>query len=268
MLGQFPTASLYGMDVRLVVWLVPVMLFVLLLPRPAPRLGALAVLGLLMLGWDFGAALIWATGYASKVRFDFVLEGSVGSWLLLACAVLGTLAAGAATRAFAHHDRQAGWVLAAVAALTFVLWSAVVRFSPLIAASALIVGVCALAAAGHEVTAAAEVRHARKRAYTGTITGLVWVGTVVGAAMGFTVWASIQLAKFGQACPFGVPGAGHPVRLGGASMIAATLVILATRWQSHQRGAVIALCFGAACAVGVLDLVGWWLVGVSHYCSD
>jgi len=267
MFGQFPTASLYGMDVRLVVWLVPVMLFVLLLPRPAPRPWALATLGLLVLVWDFGAALIWATGYASKVRFDFVLEGSVGSWLLLACAVLGTLAAAAATRAFAAHDRQAGWVLALVAGTTFGMWSAVVRFSPLIAVAALTVGVCALGACAQELKGVVAVKHARKRRYTGTITGLVWVGTVVGAAMGFTVWASIQLAKFGQACPFGVPGAGHPVRIGGASMIGATLVILSTRWQAHQRGAVIALCFGAACAVGLLDLVGWWLVGVEHYCS-
>ena len=268
MLEVLPTASLYGMDTRLIVWLVPVALFVTMLPRPAPRPWALAALGVMVFVWDFAAALIWATGYATKLRFNFAFEGSIGSWLLLACAVLGTLAAAAAAAAFAHREMRAGWLLAGVSAVTFVLWSAVVRYSPFIAAGCLVVGMSAISAASHELTGAAAWAHSRKSRNVGTVTGLAWVGTVLGAAIAFTVWASVELAHFGQACPFGFPGEGHPVRIGAATAIGATLFILATRWQSHPRGVVISLCFGAACAVGLLDVVGWWLVGVSHYCND
>ena len=121
--------------------------FVLTLPRPTPRPMAAAALCAIVAVWDFGATLIWGTGGPTKLRFAFAFS-PVGASVLLACAVLGIIAAAAALRSFAHADRRTGTLLSGLFALAFAAWSAAVRYSPVIAAIGLLTGGVALWWAG------------------------------------------------------------------------------------------------------------------------
>ncbi|MEA2638595.1 MAG: hypothetical protein QOE18_1652 [Chloroflexota bacterium] len=67
--------------------------------------------------WDLGATLIWGTSGSSKLRFAFAFS-TVGASALLACAVVGIIAAAGALRSFAQTTacrqthrtpRASGW---------------------------------------------------------------------------------------------------------------------------------------------------------------
>ena len=121
--------------------------FVLMLPRSALRPLAAAALCTIVAVWDFGATLIWGTGGPTKLRFAFAFS-PVGGSVLLACAVLGIIAAAGALRSFAHADRRTGTLLSGLFALAFAAWSAAVRYSPIVAAIGLLTGGVALWWAG------------------------------------------------------------------------------------------------------------------------
>jgi hypothetical protein len=136
-------AAVHPAGTRLLVALVVFVVFVWMLPRPAPRPLAVAALCVVVAVWDFGATLIWGTGGPSKLRFSFGLS-TVGGSALLACAVVGILAAAAALHSFAHDDKRTGTVLAGIVAVAFAVWSLAVRYSPIIAAIGLLTGGAAL----------------------------------------------------------------------------------------------------------------------------
>lgn len=125
------TAALYPASTRLSVALLLGGAFAVLAPRRSPRPLALAVIGVIVAGWLFGATLIWGTG---------AQDGAA----LLALAAAGVLSAGGALRGFAHQNHRAGWVLATIFAVAFAGWSAVVRYSAVFALVALTVGMAAL----------------------------------------------------------------------------------------------------------------------------
>lgn len=107
MSGGVSVAAFHPAGIRLLVAIVVLAGFAGLLPRPARRPLTVAVLSTLVVIWDFGATLIWGSPAQSKVRLGFALTGTGGA-ALLACAVVGMLAAGGAVRTFAAgRDRAA-----------------------------------------------------------------------------------------------------------------------------------------------------------------
>jgi hypothetical protein len=131
--GTLVIAALYQSDTRLVVAVAMFVLFLAVVPRPAPRPLAVVSLGAIIAIWDFGATLIWGTGGSTKVRFEFALSGTVGGWALLAAAVIGTVAAAGSLRAFARREQSLAFMLAGTFLAAFAFWSFVVRYSPIIA---------------------------------------------------------------------------------------------------------------------------------------
>ena len=268
MFVALPTAALYGAGMRLGLSAVILALFVAILPRPAPRPLSVAALYAVTVGWDFGATLIWGTGGPSKVRLDFVVSGRAGSWLLLACATSGILAAASSLRAFANAKRRTGCWFAAAFVAMFALWSCAVRYQPDIAVLGLIVGVVALGAAAPVAVDEQLMRLHAERAPRRRLTGFVWAGAVIAASIGFAVWATNHLEHFRDSCPWGMPGEGHPVLVGSLTGAAAMLGILVTRFRSHRPGVLVSLCVTAACVTGGVEFVSWVFIGASHYCFD
>lgn len=155
-------AAAHPASARLLVAAAVLVVFVAVLPRPAPRPLAAAVLCVIVVVWDFGATLIWGTGAPSKVRFNFVLSAA-GSLVLLGLAIAGILAAGGALRLFAHKRTRSASVLAGVFAAGLAGWSSAVRYSPIIALIGLVTGNAALwwaarTPADHAPTVAEEPR--------------------------------------------------------------------------------------------------------------
>jgi hypothetical protein len=136
-------AAAHPADTRLVIAVAVFVVFVWLLPRPAPRPLSAAALCVIVAAWDFGATLIWGTGGATKLRFAFAFS-PVGGPALLACAIIGIIAAACALRSFAHAERRTGTLLAGAFAVAFAAWSATVRYSPIIAVLGLFTGSIAL----------------------------------------------------------------------------------------------------------------------------
>lgn len=130
-------AAVHPADTRLLVAVLAFGMFVVMLPRPAPRPMAAAVLVVIVALWSFGATLIWGTGGPTKLRIGVALSRLGGS-TLLACAMIGIVAAAAALRSFAHGDKRSGTRLAVLFAVAFGAWSATVRYSPVIAVLGLI----------------------------------------------------------------------------------------------------------------------------------
>jgi hypothetical protein len=143
MSGLLLMAAVYPAELRLLVAVAVFLVYVAMLPRPAPRPLAAATLCAIVVVWDFGATLIWGTAGPSKVRFDFVL-GAAGGLALLACAIASIVAAAGALRLFAHGKTRAGTILAGVFGVGLAGWSAAVRYSPFIAAIGLLAGSVAL----------------------------------------------------------------------------------------------------------------------------
>jgi hypothetical protein len=112
-------------------------------PAACPETVDGRVLSTLVVIWDFGATLIWGSPAPSKVRLGFALTGTGGA-ALLACAVVGMLAAGGAVRTFAAGRDRAALALSLTFAVSFIFWSVTVRFSPLIAAFGVLAGSAAL----------------------------------------------------------------------------------------------------------------------------
>jgi hypothetical protein len=142
-LSDLPLAATHPGSTRLSVSVIVLIIFTLTLPRPAPRPLAVAALYALVVIWDFGATLIWGTGGPTKLRFQFTLTGA-GGWALLACAIVGILAAAAALRSFGRARNRAGAYFAGVFAIAFAAWSLAVRYSPVIATIGLFTGCAAL----------------------------------------------------------------------------------------------------------------------------
>lgn len=143
MTGIFFPAALYPASTRLLVALALAGLFGLVLPRRSPRPLALAVMTVIVLGWLFGATLIWGTGGPSKLRWGLELNAWQGA-ALLGVAAVGVFAVGAALRCFAHQNRRAGWALTTVFGLGFTAWSAAVRYSVPVAILILATGIGSL----------------------------------------------------------------------------------------------------------------------------
>jgi hypothetical protein len=141
--GLLLMAAAYPAQTRLLVAAAVFLVYLVLLPRPARRPLAVAGLCVLVVVWDFGATLIWGTGAASKVRFEFVL-GAGGSLALLVCAVAGIIALAGALRLLAEGKTRAGAVLSAVFVSAFAGWSSAVRYSPIVAVVGLLAGGAAL----------------------------------------------------------------------------------------------------------------------------
>jgi hypothetical protein len=99
-------------------------------------------------------------------------------------------------------------------------------------------------------------------------TGFVWVASVVVAVVAFNLWASNHLEHFGQSCPWGLPGEGHPFLVGALTVLGAISVLLCTRGRSHRPRILGALSVGAVSAIGALEFASWVAVGASHYCLD
>jgi hypothetical protein len=138
----FP-AALYPASTRLLVALILGGLFGVIAPKRSPRPLALAVIAVIVVGWLFGATLIWGTAGPSKLRWGTELNAWQGA-ALLALAAAGVLSAGGALRYFAQQNRRAGWTLAAVFAVAFAGWSAVVRYAAIVALLVLAIGMAAL----------------------------------------------------------------------------------------------------------------------------
>lgn len=203
-------AALYPASTRLLVALVLAAVFGLASPRRSPRPLALAVVSLIVLGWSFGATLIWGTGGPSKLRWGLELNVWEGA-ALLGLAAVGVLAAGAALRCFAHARRRAGCALATVFAGAFTGWSVVVRYSVTVAILVVGVGIAALIfagttssppqATGHEPASTPSTPHRAER----------WLWNLVAAALPllagpiFYWWLKVSPKTWiDQAC--GLPG--------------------------------------------------------------
>jgi hypothetical protein len=190
---QIPVAALYQANTRLLVALVLFVLFVAVLPRPNPRPLAAAVVGAIVVVWDFGATLIWGTGGSTKVRFDFALAGTAGGWVVLVAVVVGIISGAAALRAFADQRRRFGTLLGGGFVLAFAFWSSAVRYSPIVALIGLLAATAAFwwAAAPREQTSV-KVADPRPASQSLPVRLPVALGTVLPFLSGFLFYACLQ----------------------------------------------------------------------------
>jgi hypothetical protein len=167
------SAALYPASTRLAVAVACLIAFALVTAtrwdRPVPAL-PVAVLALIVVGWLFGATLVWGTGYVTKLRWaaSWGYDGHAWQWsALLAVAVAGVLSLGLALRSFAHRQRDRARIFAAATGAAFLAWSVFVQYSVVLAVAVLAAGVGSLAAVAHEPQPDATTRMTRRRAERG-----------------------------------------------------------------------------------------------------
>jgi hypothetical protein len=157
--------------------------------------GPVLVLCLIVAGWLFGATHVWGTGYATKVRWSAAWTYDGGAWqwsALLAVALAGALSLGLAVRAFADDAPRRAWTLAAVSGVAFAVWSAVVRYSVVVAIFVFIAGFVAIMFLGPRrpvVPGSSQTRISDQRAAV----PLLLAAIVIGLAWAFyaLVWLVI-----------------------------------------------------------------------------
>jgi hypothetical protein len=191
MSGGVSVAAFHPAGIRLLVAIVVLAGFAGLLPRPARRPLTVAVLSTLVVIWDFGATLIWGSPAQSKVRLGFALTGTGGA-ALLACAVVGMLAAGGAVRTFAAGRDRAALALSLTFAVSFIFWSVTVRFSPLIAAFGVLAGSAALWWASREPDNAQPAPQVSGLRHSTTTVLRAAAGVALPPACGALFYASLR----------------------------------------------------------------------------
>lgn len=116
--------------------------------RSAP-VAALVVLTILLGLWMFGAGLVWSKRWPSMIRSSGGWVNDPGAWewtALLGLAFVAVGCIGAALRAFTEGRDRPAWAYAGVALTAFAGWTAVVRYSVVLAVVGAALVLIALAA--------------------------------------------------------------------------------------------------------------------------
>jgi hypothetical protein len=110
---------------------------------------SLVVLTTLLGLWLFGAGLVWSKRGSSMIRGHYEWASNPGAWQwsgLLALAYISVLAVAISLRSFSDGRPRVGSILAFVALVLFASWTAVVRYSIVLAAVTAAVAFAALLA--------------------------------------------------------------------------------------------------------------------------
>jgi hypothetical protein len=249
----------YPASTRLLVALALAGLFGLVSPRRSPRPLALAVMSVIVAGWLFGATLIWGTGGPSKLRWGLELQAWQGA-ALLAVAAVGVLAAGGALRCFAHQNRRVGWILAITFGVAFAGWSAVVRYSVIVALLVLAIGGAALVFASSPPSPSTPASDAEKGGTVSAAGALArWLWNTATAALplcsglSFYWWLKVSPKTWIDG-PCGLPG-WLPVTFIPFVAIPGVTAWLRTRTIGRTReGAAAAVVAATAVTIGVCVL--------------
>ena len=186
--------SVHAADVRLGVGLAAAAVFVAVVGARGRRgrvipAGSILALVAIVLGWLFGATLVWGTGGASKFRWSAAWMNAPTSWEangLLVLALAGVLSLALSLRALTDGRVRAACMLVAGAGTTFAMWSIAVSYPVWIAASAWAAGAVAFyVAATDQHRERSERRRAPRRA------AVVVPSLALACACGFgwTYWA-------------------------------------------------------------------------------
>jgi hypothetical protein len=199
-------ASAYPTPTRLAIALAGLALFGVAAttrwPAHVPAV-AIAVLCVLIGAWLFGATLVWGTGYATKVRWSaaWTYNGYAWQWTaLLAVALLGALSLGMSARCFAHDRHTRAWTWAALAGATFLGWTTVVRYSPVVAVIAAAASFTALRFIATATSASAPAPDSvdRNRPPSELAVPLLLATIVVGIAWGMFAFGWLLVGPEGR----------------------------------------------------------------------
>jgi len=161
--------------------------------RRSPSMISVVVLTALLGSWLFGVGLVWSKRWPSMIRAGDGWSADPNAWewtALLVLAFTSVLAAGISLRSYSGAHKTRGWASATIAAATFAAWSAVVRYSLILAITLGCVAVMALgwsSVSGAEPSGFASVPN-RSRARALVIVALTVLGL---AALGILIASQV-----------------------------------------------------------------------------